>query len=135
MNAEPAPLPELTFDLARELEHFPEFEYGVTPEELAEYARLTAAPSDPQGRLAPGFAAIFGRLGYLREHLMPPGGILLGQDIQWLRAASSATPLTISARVTRAEERDGKRTLVFLTTASQHGEVVAQVRITARWPK
>jgi hypothetical protein len=134
-DAGPGELPELTFDLARALGQFPEFEYVVSPSDLADYQRLAGVDPNPDGTLPPGFAAIFGRLGYLREHRMPPGGILLGQDIRWVTPAMADLPLRIGARVTSAEERDGKRTIVFLTTANQGGEVVAQVRITARWPK
>ena len=130
----PEELPELTFELARELGTFPDFEYRIEAEQLAEYRRLTGIESD-HSTVPPGYAAVFGRLGYLRQHRMPPGGVLLGQDIRWLAPASSELPLIVGARVTHAEERDGKRTIVFLTTARQSGKVVAQVRITARWPK
>src|SRR4029453_285983 len=128
-------LPELTFDLARELGRFPEFDYEITADDLAEYHRLTGTADDASGLVPPGFAAIFGRLGYLREHRMPPGGILLGQDIRWLRPAVAERPLRIGAEVTFAEEREGKRTIVFLTTGPQDGEGVVQIRITARCPK
>jgi hypothetical protein len=131
----PDELPELTFDLARELGSFPDFEYRIDDDALSAFRRLTATEDDGSTVVPPGFAAIFGRLGYLREHRMPPGGILLGQDIRWLRPASLERPLVVGARVTSAEVRDGKRTIVFLTTARQDGEVVAQIRITARWPK
>jgi hypothetical protein len=130
-------LPELTFDRAREIGSFPEFEYEIDGEQLAEYRALVYGDgdSDAGSLVPPGFAAVFGRLGYLREHRMPPGGVLLGQDIRWLAEASVDQSLTIGSEVVKAEERDGKRTIVFVTTALQAGTVVAQVRITARWPK
>jgi len=130
----PDELPELTFELARELGSFPDFEFKIEPEQLAEYRRLTGIESHLD-ILPPGYAGVFGRLGYLRQHRMPPGGVLLGQDIRWLAPARAGLPLIVGAKVTHAEERDGKRTIVFLTTARQSGEIVAQVRITARWPK
>jgi hypothetical protein len=128
-------LPELTFDLAREIGSFPEFEYELDREQLAEYRKLVAGDAEPGSVVPPGFAAVFGRLGYLREHRMPPGGVLLGQDIRWLAEASVDQPLVIGSQVMKAEEHDGKRTIVFVTTARQAGTIVAQVRITARWPK
>jgi len=128
-------LPELTFDLARELGEFPAFDYEITDDELASYRELTGTPDDGSGLVPPGFAAIFGRLGYLRQHAMPPGGILLGQDIRWLKPAKLGTPLRVGARVTHAEQIDEKRNIVFLINAEQDGELVSQIRITARWPK
>lgn len=128
-------LPELTFAAARELGTFPEFDYVVEKKDVAAYRKITGSRIRADDDIPSGFAAIFGRLGYLSRHSMPPGGVLLAQDIVWHRAAKIDRPLRIRSTVIQASERQGKRKLTFLTTAYQDGELVAEVRIEAGWPK
>ncbi|WP_340539092.1 hypothetical protein [Nocardioides sp. GXZ039] len=126
-------LPTLTFELARDLGEFPEFDLHFDEDELADYHRIVG--STPTEVLPPGIAAIFGRLGYLRKHAMPGGGVLLGQEITWLAPASASRPLRIKSVVESAVEDDrGRRQIVFVTTARQDDTHVATVRIKAGWP-
>src|SRR5580700_8117522 len=75
-------LPELTFELAREIGEFPPYTFAAGPDAIAEYCAITGDHSPLYAEfLPPGFAGIFGRDAYLRHHRMPPGGVLLAQDI------------------------------------------------------
>jgi hypothetical protein len=130
-------LPELTFALACELGEFPEFPIRYTEQDLDIYRSTTGdATAGEDGIVPPAFAAIFGRQGYLRRHRMPGGGVLLGQDIEWLRPALLSEDLLVSSRVADATELpDGRRSIVFVTIARQAGHDVARVRIKAGWPR
>lgn len=130
-------LPLLTFEVAREIGEFPEFSFTVTPADVAEYRAATgqSPKEEDAGVIPPGYAAIFGRLGYLRQHRMPGGGVLLGQEIQWLAPARVGEPLRVHSIVqSAAEDARGRRKVVFETTARQSGRRVAVVRIIAGWP-
>jgi hypothetical protein len=130
-------LPLLTFEVASEIGEFPEFALTVTEADVAVYRAVTGRPAeeDDDGVVPPGYAAIFGRLGYLRQHRMPGGGVLLGQEIEWLAPARVGEPLQIRSVVQSAEEDTrGRRKIAFETTARQSGQRVAVVRITAGWP-
>jgi hypothetical protein len=129
-------IPELTFDLARQLGEFPEFALAVTDADIDSYCQITGDRSALHDEfIPPAFAAIFGRLAYLRGHRTPPGGVLLGQTIEWRRAARRGEDLLVKARVVSSEEKNGRRKLVFETTARQSEGIVAVVRIVAGWPK
>jgi hypothetical protein len=136
-GASPATLPELTFELAREVGNFPEFAIRYSDADVKLYRRTTGDDNGgADGTLPPAFAVIFGRQAYLRHHRMPGGAVLLGQDVQWLHPARLDEDLLVSARVIEAHERDdGRRILVLLTTARQGGRDVARVRIRAGWPR
>jgi hypothetical protein len=130
-------LPLLTFEMVREIEEFPEFSITVTTADVAVYRAATGqSPTEGNaGVIPPGYAAIFGRLGYLRQHRMPGGGVLLGQEIEWLAPARVGEPLRVRSVVRGAvEDARGRRKVTFETTARQSGRPVAVVRITAGWP-
>lgn len=128
-------LPVLTYEVVSEIGEFPEFPLTVSETDVAAYLDVTGAPPGRPTTIPPGYAAVFGRLGYLKRHRMPGGGVLLGQEIQWVRPAVVGEPLAVRSVVERAEEDErGRRKVVFVTTARQYGEPVATVRITAGWP-
>lgn len=129
-------LPELTFEIASATDTFPAYSMTYGPGEIAMYSEATGDHRAEYAEIVPpGMAAIFGRDAYLRQHRMPGGGVLLGQDIQWFGPAKVGMEMTIQARVVRAHEDErGRRSVLFVTTASQQGRVVAQVRINAGWP-
>lgn len=134
MTASAQRLPLLTFDVVRDIGEFPEFAITVTADDLAAYRAVTGT-GDHGEIVPPGYAAVFGRLGYLRRHRMPGGGVLLGQEITWLRRARVGVPLDVKAVVESAlEDERGRRKVVIETTARQDGMPVARVRITAGWP-
>lgn len=128
-------LPLLTFERAREIGTFEEFEYQVTTEMVDQYRALTGDDNPLYDEIIPpGFAAIFGREAYLRDHAMPGGGVLLAQDIHWLKPGLRSRPLTVQAVVRSASTSAGRHKLVFCTTARQHGKRVCEVVIRAGWP-
>lgn len=128
-------LPELTFELACEIGEFPAYVFDVDAEAIAEYESITGDEHPLYDEfLPPGFAGIFGRDAYLREHRMPPGGVLVAQDITWLAPAYRDRDLVLQARLVSAEDDGRKRILVFETTGRQDDQPVVVVRITARWP-
>ncbi|KUO56332.1 MAG: hypothetical protein APF78_01830 [Sphingomonadales bacterium BRH_c3] len=128
-------LPLLTFEAAVAIETFPAFDFSVSRLDIAEYVAVTGDENDLYGELVPpGFAAVFGRGAYLQGHRMPSGGILLGQDIQWLKPVRIGEHLRVQARLTKSSYIDPKRTLWFLTEARRGKELVARIRIVARWP-
>jgi hypothetical protein len=128
-------LPLLTFERAREIGTFDEFDYRITDEMIDGYRLLTGDDNPLYDTIIPpGFAAIFGRDAYLHDHAMPGGGVLLAQDIQWVKPALRLWPLMVQAVVRSAIASAGRRKLVFCTTARQHDEPVCEVVITAGWP-
>ena len=127
--------PELTFELAREIGEFPPYVLDADARAIADYCAITGDDHPLYEEfLPPGFASIFGRDAYLRQHRMPPGGVLLAQDITWLAPARRDRDLVLQARLVSAEDDGRKRILIFETTGRQDDEIVVVVRITARWP-
>lgn len=128
--------PELTFEALRRSPGFPEFALRYSDADLELYRDTIGDPqAGADGVLPPAFAAIFGRQAYLRDHRMPAGGVLLAQDIHWLRPARIDEDLLVRARAVETREHDdGRRVVVFETTARQQGVVVARVWIKVGWP-
>lgn len=130
-----AKLPVLTFEIARDIGTFPEFAYPISSEDIERYQELTGDRHPLYASvIPPGFAAIFGREAYLRDHAMPGGGVLLGQSIRWLAPARHDPPLMVQAEVVSAVADERKRILAFRTTARQNSLPVCEIEITARWP-
>lgn len=136
MNVSPEQdeLPLLTYDVVRSIREFPGFTMTVTEQDVEDYLAITGT-SSPPGIVPPGYAAVFGRLGYLRRHRMPGGGVLLGQEITWHHPAVVGEPIQVRAVVESTDEDEkGRRKVVLVTTATQRDERAATVRITAGWP-
>jgi hypothetical protein len=128
--------PELTFDLAREIGTFPALTFTVTEDDVRAYQMIVGHDHEEYARhVPPGFACIFGRRSYLEHYRMPPGGILLKQDITWFAPAKLNVPVLVEPRVAEAVEFDGKKNLTMECTATQDGERVMVTRVTLRWPK
>ena len=144
-----AELPELLYEDLQLGKEFPVFEYPITRELVDKFIAATSDDNPlytneelckKQGlvcALAPtGLAGIFGRLSYLQNHRMPPGGILAKQEIQFLGPFYVGDTLQVRAKVT---ERYTKKERNFVTIESvaerAQKEQVAVVRVTAIWPK
>ena len=144
-----AELPELLYQDLQLDKEFPVLEYPITREFVDKFIDTTKDDNPlyndeelckKQGflsTLAPtGLAGIFGRLSYLQNHRMPPGGILAKQEMQFLGPFYVGDTLRVRARVT---ERFAKKERDFVTIESvaerAEGEEVAVVRVTAIWPK
>ncbi len=141
--------PELTYADLPEGRQFPQMAYEITPELVASYVAATgddnpAYTDDAKarsvgltGRIAPpGLAGIWGRQAYLQGRRMPPGGILVGQDMAFMRPVRVGSVLMVQAEVLRRWERNGRRFVTLRSTArTADGERCGVVRITAIWPK
>ena len=142
-------LPELLYEDLQLGKEFPAFEYPITRELVEKFIGATNDDNPlyndeelckKQGllsALAPtGLAGIFGRLSYLQHHRMPPGGILVKQEMRFLGPFYVGDTLQVRARVT---ERYTKKERNFVTIESvaerAENEQVAVVRVTAIWPK
>ena len=141
--------PELLYEDLPLGKEFPLFKYPVTRELVDKFIDATKDDNPlyvderlcrEQGflsTLAPtGLAGIFGRLSYLQNHRMPPGGILAKQEMRFFEPFYVGDTLEVRARVT---ERYTKKERNFVTIESVAergaGEKVAVVRVTAIWPK
>jgi acyl dehydratase len=87
-------------------------------------------------RLAPpGLAGIYGRQAYLRDHSMPPGGVLAAQSMAFHAPAYVGDTLEVVARVVERSQRKGRDVVTIESTASRRGgERVTTVRVVALWP-
>jgi acyl dehydratase len=84
----------------------------------------------------PGLAGVWARRAYLGHHRMLPGGVMAGQDIEFSSPAAVGQPLLIAATVVAAAPDDPKRRVVLHCSArNESRDLVAQVRIDARWPE
>ena len=131
-----AELPELTYDLAVAIGKFAERIVVVSADDVAGYRAVTGDQSPLYERFVPpGLIGIFSRQSWLSEHRMPPGGIALRHDAEWIRPALIDRPLVLQASVGGAERAGDRRSLTLDPTVCQDGEHVARASITARWPK
>ena len=150
-NGEGIPIqkPELLLkdlELGRE---FSPFEFKITKEMVKDFMDTTGDYNpfyyDEQAAKAAGFAGpiappalanIFGRQAYLQDYIMPGGGILARQDLEFFFPARVGETLTIVAQVI---ERYVKREKNYVTIQSiarnEEERVVAIVRVNAIWPK
>jgi hypothetical protein len=127
--------PALTFELVSRLTDFRPFDLVIDEAAIHEYRRLTGDENQLYNKIVPpGFAAIFGRQGYLRDHQMPPGGVLLGQEIEWLCPLRPDQPFSVGARVISAQQSSDRRKVVIETVASDGGTTAARVKLIVGWP-
>lgn len=144
-----AELPELLYEDLQLGKEFPLFEYPITRELVDKFIDATSDDNPlyndedlckEQGllsALAPtGLAGIFGRLSYLQNHRMPPGGILAKQEMQFLGPFYVGDRLLVRARVTERYTKKERNFVTIETVAERtDNEAVAVVRVTAIWPK
>jgi len=142
-------LPELLYQDLPLGKEFPVLAYPVTRELVDRFIAATGddhplyrdeVSCKAQGLaacLAPtGLAGIFGRLSYLQQHRMPPGGILARQEMVFLHPFYVGETLQVRARVTERFTRKEKNFVTIESSAQRPGgEEVALVRVTAIWPK
>jgi len=134
--SETTTLPLLLFDDLPQGRSFRPFRMTVTPEQIESYKQIVGRSNGLYDRFVPpGFAGIFGRLSYLQDYAMPPGGVLLGQTIEWLAPAEIGREVECEAVVTE-QERDGDRMKVTLqTSVRQDGKDVCRITVRNGWPQ
>ncbi len=142
-------LPELLYEDLQMGRAFPVLEYTVTEELVNKFVSATGddcplytdvdlcRKQGFSGALAPtGLAGIFGRLSYLQNHRMPPGGILAKQEMEFLHPCYVGETLRVQARVTERYTRKERNYVTIESVAERpDGEHAAVVRVTAIWPK
>lgn len=141
--------PELLLkDLQPERE-FPPFLFKITSEMVKQFMETTGDQNpiyyDEQAAKKAGFdwpiappalANIFGRQAYLRDYVMPGGGILARQDIEFFYPARIGETLTVTPRVIERYTKKEKNFVTIESTArNEDGRIVAIVRVNAIWPK
>ncbi len=83
----------------------------------------------------PGLWGIWGRAAYLVDHRMPPGGVLAGEDLEYIAPLVVGQDVTVQARVVDSYIRKGRPNVVFESTVSDAaGTTCGVVRIIAIWP-
>ncbi len=85
----------------------------------------------------PGLAAIYSRLSYLQDHIMPSGGVLAKQEFEFHCPIRVGDRLQVKAKVTESylDERERKRVTFLIETENQQGELISTIRLYAIWPK
>ena len=136
--------PELLYEDLVPGRSFQSMSFTISPELVAAYRRavvddLDLGTDDLDGgrSIAPaGLWGIWGRQAYLQHHRMPGGGILAGQDMEYVAPAFVGDVLSVQATVAERFERKGRPYATIESTAhNQNGELCGVVRVTAIWPK
>lgn len=144
-----ATLPELTYDELEVGRSFRPLVFEITPAMVRRYVevvgdgnRLYTDREYARSRglrdcvAPPGLWGVWGRQAYLQDHSMPPGGVLAGEDLVFVKPAYVGDTLTVQARVTdRFMRREQPRVVIEITAAGSDGDVCGIVRITAVWPR
>ena len=138
--------PELVFaDLVQGREFRP-LVYAVTEELVRDFTgavgdnhplyRSSADRSSP-GLAPPGLAAIYARLSYLQDHLMPTGGVLAKQEFIFKKPVRIGETLEIQARVADRglDDKQRKRVTFHIEARNRQGDAVSEVWLYAIWPK
>ena len=142
-------LPELLYEDLPLGKEFPVFEYPITRQRVEGFEAATGDDNKMYrdealcrrqglaGAVAPtGLAGIFGRLSYLQNHRMPPGGILAKQEMEFIAPFYVGEVLKVRARVTERYTKKEKNFVTIESVAERPGgENVVVVRVTAIWPK
>ncbi|MBU4563616.1 MAG: MaoC family dehydratase [Proteobacteria bacterium] len=138
--------PELVFADLPQGRQFTPLRYEVTPTMVDEYLRVVGDHNPLYGdqaqksgnRLAPpGLAAIYARLSYLQDNIMPSGGVLAGQEFSFRKPVSVGDVLTVRAEVMESylDDKERKRVNFLITARDSKGDEVCLVRLYAIWPK
>jgi acyl dehydratase len=91
-----------------------------------------------EGAIAPpGLAAIYARLSYLQDHVMPAGGVLAKQEFEFAVPIRVGDTLAVNAEVVESyvDEKARKRVTQLIHARNQKHEVVTTIRLSVIWPK
>ena len=142
--------PELVFSDLESGRAFPPLAYPVTADLVKEYTATVgdrhALYEDTEAARSagmdapiapPGLAAIYSRLSYLQDHVMPSGGVLTKQEFEFYGPILIGETLTVNARVSesRLDEKGRKRVHFLIEAKNQSGDPVSETRLQAIWPK
>jgi acyl dehydratase len=85
----------------------------------------------------PGLAAIYARLAYLQDYLMPSGGVLAKQEFEFHHPLLIGDTLRVKAKVTESylDEKGRKRVAFHIEAGNQKGERISIIHLNVYWPK
>ena len=139
------PKPELLFADLPVGRGFSPLRYQITPQLVQAYMDtvgdchpLYGGQTEAGGPVAPpGLAAIYARASYLQDHSMPSGGVLAGQEFDFLKPVGVNQTLTVRAEVFESyQDPKGRKRVNFRIVArDEQGDPVCEVRLYAIWPK
>jgi hypothetical protein len=106
----------------------------VDDAQLAAYAAVTGSGPGLAGLVPAGLAGVLARRAYLADYDMPPGGVMLGQDLHFRGDIPANTELLLTAEV-ESVSTAGRRPYVELrSTVLTAGQTVLEVLTRALWP-
>jgi acyl dehydratase len=135
-------LPELLYeDLSVGLRFRP-LEFVASAELVGRYAEIVGDDNplytDAGGDaplVPPGLWGVWGRQAYLQDHAMPAGGVLAGEDLEFIAPLRVGQKLTVQAEVTELYIRKERpRVVLEMTATDEDGRRCGLVRIHAIWP-
>jgi len=140
MSSHASTNPELIFSDCKVGKKFRPLVFEVTPTYVEEFQRVVGdySPLYEEEKIAPpGIAAIYARLSYLQDHVMPPGGVLAKQEFIFKKEIEIGDTLTVRAEVSESYEDEKKRKRVnfAIVAENQKNEIIANVNLYAIWPK
>ena len=141
-------LPELRYDDLTPGRIFRPMAFAITDDLVAQYLDVmgdrnplyehdeAARAAGLDGRVAPvGLWGVWGRAAYLRDHRMPGGGVLAGEDVVYVKPARVGDVLSVQARVVDRYVKKERGRVLFETAAhDSSGALCGIVRISAIWP-
>jgi acyl dehydratase len=103
---------------------------------LRSYALVLGREQQESLAVPPALLAVLARRAYLSRNSMPPGGVLLRQDLAWERVAWAGEEIHGQATVLE-RSRDGRRRAVTLRSVlrSTGGDVLATATAKLGWPE
>ena len=140
--------PELVFADLPQGRQFTPLRYEVTSQLVENYMQVVGDrnprywdkdQAGPDGSLLapPGLAAIYARLSYLQDNTMPSGGVLAGQEFEFLKPVAVGEVLTVQAEVEKShiDAKERKRVDFLIAARDGRGDEVCVVHLHAIWPK
>ena len=136
--------PELVFSELSVWKKFRTLTYPVTMDLVRTFIEVVGDDNPlyekglRDGAIAPpGLAAIYARLSYLQDHVMPAGGVLAKQEFEFAAPILVGDTLTVNAEVIESyvDEKARKRVTQLIHARNQKREVVTTIRLSVIWPK
>ena len=138
--------PELVFDDLLPGREFRPLVYAVTEELVRAFINIvgddhplyhSGGDNSFPGLAPPGLAAIYARLSYLQDHLMPTGGVLAKQEFTFKKQVRIGEILEIRARVADRglDDKQRRRVTFHIRAFNRQSDSVSEIRLYAIWPK
>ncbi|MDQ6525239.1 cobalamin-dependent protein [Nocardioides sp. LHD-245] len=99
---------------------------------LSSYAAI--AGTEHSGDVPEGLLGMLARRAYLAEHDMPPGGVMLGQDLAFFAPVPRDAELELVAEIEEVGERKGRPYVRIRSVVRHDGAELAAMTTHAGWP-